>query len=174
MLAGPFLKDEYFMRSVVIIAEHNNEGSFGFILNKEVELNVTEALKKFPKFKSNIFLGGPVMRDNIYFIHTYGNLIEGSQHIVDDIYWGGDFDVLKKLIKENKIEQSNIRFLAGYSGWEPHQLDKELKEKSWIVAQSTTDVLLKQPSQNMWATILKNMGDDFSQFVNYPIDPQLN
>lgn len=174
LIAEPFLKDEYFIRSVIVLVEYNNDGAFGFILNRTLELDINEALESFPEMNSSVFLGGPVARDNVFYIHTYGDLIEGSQKIMEGLYWGGDFDQLKSNIEKGIIKEENIRFLAGYAGWEPGQLEKEMKEKSWIISTSNPGELLNTKPESLWKHLLGKMGNDFAQMANYPIDPTLN
>ncbi|MCD4737049.1 MAG: YqgE/AlgH family protein, partial [Bacteroidales bacterium] len=72
LISEPFLTDYYFKRSVVLLAEHNEDGSFGLILNKPVNLEFNDILKNFPTFHGQMFLGGPVKTDSLFFIHTLG------------------------------------------------------------------------------------------------------
>lgn len=96
LITEPFLDDEYFSRAVILLCEHNEEGSFGFVLNNFVDFKMNE-LTEFPEIDTKISLGGPVGTKNLYFIHTAGNLLDGSILISDGIYYGGDFNQLKKL-----------------------------------------------------------------------------
>jgi putative transcriptional regulator len=174
LIAEPFLKDEYFIRSVIILADYNNDGAYGFIFNRTLDLDVNEALENFPDLNSSVFLGGPVARDNVFYIHTYGDIIEGSQKIMEGLYWGGDFYQLKQKIEEGTIREENIRFLAGYAGWDHGQLEKEIKEKSWIITHTTPQILLNTNPELLWKKLLNDMGNEFAQMANYPIDPNLN
>ena len=90
LISEPLLMDYYFKRSVVLLAEHNDEGSFGVIMNKPLAVKLNEVVKDFPEFDSEIYLGGPVQSDSLFFIHTLGDKIEGSQEIIEGIYWGGE------------------------------------------------------------------------------------
>ena len=62
----------------------------------------------------------------LHYVHTLGEKIEGSQEIMKGLYWGGDFEVVKKMVENNKVDNSNIRFFAGYSGWNENQLIAEV------------------------------------------------
>jgi len=176
LLSEPFLKDLYFSRSVILLAEHNNEGTYGLILNKPIpDLSITEVVKELPKdFDCPVYLGGPVKTDSVFYLHTLGNLIEGSIKINDNIYFGGEIEQIKELILFNKITPQNIKFYIGYSGWEPKQLDNELKENSWIIVDYNNYNLLQNTPQVLWNNILKNMGDKFVFWSVSPIDPHLN
>jgi putative transcriptional regulator len=174
LISEPFLNDFYFKRSIVLLAEHSDEGSFGLILNKPTNLKFNEILKDFPEFDAGVYLGGPVKTDSLFFIHSLGEQIGKTLKIMDGIYWGGDLDTISEMISTNRISSDQIRFYLGYSGWGPRQLDDELKEKSWVVASVKASQLLKSPPENMWKNIVSKLGDDYSLWVNYPPDPIMN
>jgi len=116
LIAEPFMDDPYFKRSVVLISEHNKEETFGFILNKPIEININDALEGFPQFDAPVFMGGPVQSDSLLYIHTQGNFIEGSQPISKTLSWSGNFDQLKQLITDQQIFPHEVKFFIGYSG----------------------------------------------------------
>jgi putative transcriptional regulator len=174
LVSDPFLKDFYFKRSIVLLADHSDEGTFGLILNKPTNIKFNEVVQDFPDFQADIYLGGPVKTDSLFFIHSIGENIEKTIKIMDGIYWGGDIEIVREMIKTDKIAAGQIRFYLGYSGWGPHQLEDELKEKSWVVATVKANQLLKSPPEKLWKNIVSKLGDDYSQWVNYPPDPILN
>src|SRR5210317_573671 len=112
LISEPFLLDFYFKRSVVLLAEHNEEGSFGLILNKPVDILLSEIVDGFPEFDAPVYLGGPVKSDSLYFIHTLGDKIENSLKILDGLYWGGDIEHIKELILLGKIDINQIKFFV--------------------------------------------------------------
>lgn len=174
LISEPFLFDYFFKRSVVLLAEHNKDGTFGVIVNKPVRAKFNEVVKDFPKFDAPVFLGGPVQSDSLFFIHTMGEQIDGSLEIIKGVYWGGDIELVKELIKINYIKPEEIRFYVGYSGWAPKQLDGELERNSWVVTNLDAKQLMGiQPSQ-MWSRVLRKLGGDYSYWPNYPDDPTLN
>ena len=174
LISEPFLDDDYFKRSVVLICEHNEEGSFGFVLNNYMEFPLTEIMDDFPEFNSRISIGGPVNNDNLYYIHIVGEKIKGSLEILPGIYMGGSFDEMKSLIESNEIKENEIRFFVGYSGWALGQLEKELKESAWIVSIADKETLMDTSIENLWKKILGQMGENHQLFSNYPEDPNLN
>jgi putative transcriptional regulator len=174
LIAEPFLHDDYFRRAVVLIAEHNEKGTVGFILNKPLEITVQEAVPEFPKYDQLSFFGGPVQRDQLYFIHTIGEKIEDSFPIGNGIYWLGDFEKVKSMIEKREISENQIRFFIGYAGWEPGQLEKELESKSWFVSKPDNDIIFKADPGVMWTAAVKKMGDAFAPMANFPEDPSLN
>lgn len=174
LLAEPMLNESYFKRAVILITEHNKNGSIGFILNKQVDLRLNEAIVEFENFHFPLYLGGPVGKDNIFYIHTLGEEITGSTEIIEGIFFGGDFDVLKKCMKEGLLNENNCKFFIGYSGWDPKQLQSELDENSWIVSQATPQNILNTEGKTMWANTLRSMGKEFALLSNFPENPSLN
>lgn len=172
LLSEPFLSDNYFTRAVILIVEHDENGTIGFILNKVSEINVQDAIENFPDFDAEIYFGGPVNRDNLFFIHSLGDRIKNSKEILPGIFWGGEFEMLKDIVSQEKIKANNLRFFVGYAGWAPGQLEKELEENSWIICHSNIDLLINP--KNLWAQILKTLGPKYAQLINYPLDPNLN
>ncbi|PLX04673.1 MAG: transcriptional regulator [Marinilabiliales bacterium] len=174
LISEPFMGDYYFGRSVVLLVEHNDEGSFGVVLNKLIEAPINDVLKGLPPFDSKIYLGGPVDTSSTFYIHSLGNKIEGSVEIGNGLYWGGDIEIIKEMILLNQLNSSNIRFFIGYSGWEANQLEGELESNSWIVSTDTNKSILNMPIKDMWKTILQNMGSIYNYWSKFPIDPGMN
>lgn len=174
LISEPFLFDPYFKRTVILLVEHNENGSVGFILNRPVNINVSEIVENFPDFEAEVYFGGPVNQNNLFFVHTLGDALEDCSEVMPGLFWGGNFDRLKDLIIAGKVKQNEIRFFAGYSGWEKNQLNKELKEKSWIVTKATIDQALKGRTKQFWNEILKKMGSKFAIMSNFPEDPTMN
>jgi len=174
LISEPFLKDFYFRRSVVLLADHSEEGSFGLILNKPVETRLNDVLSEFPDFNPMIYLGGPVQTDALFFIHRLGSKIEGSLPVHGNISWGGNIAQVKDLIAAEKITEADIRFFVGYSGWSARQLESELEQNSWVVSDKNMEPLLNVDAGKMWEQALEKLGGDFRKWKNYPTDPIMN
>ena len=174
LISEPFLKDYYFRRSVILLAEHDENGSFGLIINKPVNIKLNEVIKDFPTFDSNLSIGGPVKTDSLFILHTLGSKIENSSKIMQGLYWGGNIDTIKSMIEDKKINNDDIRFYIGYSGWDADQLTKELKENSWVVTKAKSKKMLFESPEDLWKNELKSLGNDYAQWINYPLDPMMN
>ncbi|MCH2043937.1 MAG: YqgE/AlgH family protein [Saprospiraceae bacterium] len=162
LLAEPYMLDPNFKRGVILICEHHEEGSLGFIYNKPIGMQVQQLLPDFPDFKAEVFYGGPVQKDTIHYLHTRGDLLEDSVEVASGLFWGGDFNKLKFLIKDGRIQENEIRFFVGYSGWGKGQLEEEMKVLSWITYQNAQlPQLLSLDSLTMWKTILEQKGEQF-------------
>ena len=102
-------------------------------------------------------------------------LIPQSVEISDGIYWGGDFDVTVLLLNSGKINQDEIRFFLGYSGWASFQLDQELLSKSWIVVSNKYESdIIQKPSQTFWREKMMELGGQYLLWSNAPENPSLN
>ncbi len=174
LIADPFLKDPNFSRSVVFLCDHKDDGSFGFLLNKKSEYIISDLFTNVEGSKLPVFYGGPVQQNTIHFLHRCPGLITGGEKIVDNIYWGGEFDEMISLIQNNKITEEDIRLFLGYSGWTKNQLEDELEEKSWLTTYGTSDLVFINDIKLIWAEALKQLGGKYEQLIHYPTDPQLN
>lgn len=174
LLSEPMLHETYFKRSVILLTEHGVEGSVGFILNKQIEVKLSEVLSDLENKELPLYLGGPVKKDTLFYIHTLGKLVKESIEILDGLYLGGDFKHIKKLVEERVANESNIRFFIGYSGWNPEQLDTELRDNSWVVANSTPDIIMNKETKNLWRDVLRSMGNEIALLSFFPENPQFN
>jgi len=174
LISEPFLADPNFERTVVLLCEHNEEGSFGFVVNKPSLLKIGEVMEAIGSIDERVFVGGPVQQDTLHFLHRNTSL-DNAVKIRDEIFWGGDFEGLVANIDAATVKSSDVRFYLGYSGWSSGQLELELQDDSWIVCDYVTDELLFDTDPTlMWKKALDSMGGRFSVYANYPVDPRLN
>jgi putative transcriptional regulator len=175
LIAEPsIIGDLSFNRSVILLADHNEEGSVGFILNKPLKYTIKDVLPEIEtKFK--IYNGGPVEQDNLYFIHNVPHLIPNSIEISNGIFWGGNFELTKDLINQGLIKKKNIRFFLGYTGWDSEQLENEMQSNSWILSKNIykKDILGKS-SAHFWKEKILELGGDYLIWSNAPENPILN
>lgn len=173
LVAEPFMKDDYFKRSVVLLCESNEDGSVGFILNQELDLELNQVIHEGLNFTAPLFLGGPVEPQNLFFIHTCEGLPE-SIFIEDNLYWGGDFELLKEYLNIGKISLTEVRFFLGYSGWDAEQLVNEIDNESWLIGEANSTFLFNTAPQDLWKQSLVRMGKSQALLSRFPEDPSLN
>ena len=174
LISEPFLEDPNFDRSVVYVCEHNEEGTVGFILNKETEYSLGDISEVIDANDYPVYMGGPVEQDTMHFLHNNINDVEGTLEVVHGVFWGGNFEQVKLFIQSGIINKNDVRFFVGYSGWAQGQLQEELDAGSWMVAQIPTDVIFQENAENMWREVLKGLGGKFKVISNFPEDPRLN
>src|SRR5688572_9535509 len=148
LIADPFLRDPNFMRTVVFICEHQESGSFGFVLNKKYEQDLGDLIADLEGNNFPVYYGGPVQVDTVHFLHQRPELISGGLEVTDGIFWGGDFSDVTELIKANRLREIDIRFFVGYSGWSEGQLEEEMKTKSWITSNGTRPLIFPKKVEN--------------------------
>ena len=175
LVAEPsIIGDLSFNRSVILLADHNEEGSVGFIINKPLKYTIRDLVPDVEaSFK--IYNGGPVEQDNLYFIHNIPDLIPNSVEISSGIFWGGDFELAKGLINEGHIKKDNIRFFLGYTGWEAKQLENEMQSNSWILAENLySNKIIGKSTTDFWKEKILELGGDYLIWSNAPENPLLN
>lgn len=176
LLAEPSLMgDIQFQRSVILVTEYSKNGVVGFIANKPLTYTISEILPETTE-EFRIYNGGPVEQDNLYFLHSRPDLIPDSIEVCHGVYWGGDFDVVAKLIIEKKITPNEIKFFLGYTGWDFDQLNDELNSNTWIVKNSEEDIknLLKDTTDCFWSNSMKSLGGEYQLWANSPENPTYN
>lgn len=163
-----------FNRSIILIADHNSKGSIGFILNKPLDLTLQDL---FPEIEINfeLYNGGPVEQENLYYIHKTPDLIPNSIEISDGLYWGGNFQKVIELIKNNKLNPFDIRFFLGYSGWGNNQLNYELRSNTWILSKNIyNNQIIEKVNNSFWKEQMLELGGDYTIWSNAPENPSYN
>ncbi|MGB1104100.1 MAG: YqgE/AlgH family protein [Crocinitomicaceae bacterium] len=179
LITEPFEDSSYFNRSVILLCEHNHEGTFGFVLNNYLDIKLS-SFEGFPTSEEMVFeppigLGGPVNSKNLYYIHTLGDQLKNAVHINGDIYAGGDFEQLKAMLFEGVIQEGQIRFFLGYSGWVEKQLEGELKRNAWLVADIADEhEIMDTNHKTLWVDYMRRQGGKYKAFAHFPKDPALN
>jgi putative transcriptional regulator len=175
LISEPHLPDNNFDRTVILLCKHDEEGSFGFVLNRKSNVHLNELMKEAEGIDVPVYIGGPVEQNTLHFVHKDETLID-AEPVNDDFFWGGDFGLLLSWLHDKVIDRQNVKFFLGYSGWGKGQLMAEIKENSWIVIKpdDSEHIFGDGDSDEMWKTILEDMGGRFSMYSKYPEDPRLN
>ena len=176
LISEPFLCDQYFERSVVLLVEHSGEfGTMGLVLNKPIQERLNDF---FPELKNlepvPLFRGGPVSANKLYFIHNLGDIIPGALPVRDGLYFDGDFEVVKSYLLNGHTAKGTIKFFLGYSGWEHDQLLQEINHNSWLVGKSDDLGALKEEGEIYWKKSLLALGDKYRSWANFPKRPFMN
>jgi putative transcriptional regulator len=174
LISEPFLPDTFFNRSIVYLTDHNPQGSVGFILNKKIDLKLSSAVEGFEGWDENLNMGGPVAPDTLHYLHNQGDLIPGSIMVADNIFWGGDIDSIRELIREGKIKHPEIRFFLGYSGWSAGQLEREIKENSWVITRVKPEIVMSGRGDDTWKSILRSFKSKYRVWADFPESPEMN
>lgn len=176
LIASPLLHDYHFTRSVILMVAHDSEGSMGIVMNKRFEgpytLNMmVPELKDVPTIP--VFLGGPMERDTLFFIHTLSTL-KGALPLGNGLYLNGDFEYIKDYILRGNPVEGCIRFFTGYAGWSHDQLQQEIEDNSWIIGKSNPLNFLRNQYRNFWVNCMNDLGQPYRFWAKYPLIPSLN
>jgi len=175
LISEPFLADPNFSRTVILLCEHNEDGSFGFVLNKLAQVSLNELIDGVGKRRDGIYVGGPVQQNTLQFIHKNDRLIEGGAEVKEGIFWGGNFEQMLAMMESELIPPSDIKFFVGYSGWAANQLKRELEINSWIISRNVNiDQIFHTDVASLWKEVLNTMGGKYKIVANFPVDPRLN
>ena len=174
LISEPSLSDPTFFKSVILLTYHNSQESIGLILNQPTKIEIRDIFKEISSSEFPLYIGGPVAKNSIQFIHTLGEKINNSVEIANGIYWGGNFKEIIRLINNGKISNKDIRFFAGYSGWEANQLNQEIEENNWIISVAKKETCMQYSNHNLWSNIIKTKESKYAIWTNMPTNPHLN
>lgn len=125
------LQGDYFENAIILITETNTDGAFGFIINRQFSRQLNELIEFQDSIPFPLYEGGPVDQDHLFFIHNRPDLIDDGKQIAANLYLGGDFALARQYINLGMLTTENIKICIGYCGWDPAQLENELRETAW-------------------------------------------
>jgi len=175
LISEPFLYDEMFGRSVILLVDHSTDGTMGLVLNKPLPLCLNDVLKEFKDISNiPIYKGGPLSTDTLFYLHTLKDM-EDSLQIGKGVYLNGDFDAIRRYILQGNDIDGKIRFFLGYSGWEHDQLCQEIEENTWLIGSTSIASLMNEKgSAELWKNVLGQLGGKYEIWSRFPQIPTLN
>lgn len=175
LISEPFLRDDTFGRSVILLVDHTTEGSMGLIMNKTLPLTLNHVIREFRKIEEEILVykGGPIAPDTLFFIHTLSQIPE-SLTVNKGLYLNGNFDAIKNYVTEGNPIRGHIRFFLGYSSWEEDQLEQEIKGNTWLVGKGEIPDLMNERVHKLWKNSLRKLGAKYETWSRFPEIPALN
>lgn len=171
LISVPLYNDAFFNRSVVLLTDYDHEHAAGLIVNHKLPYSVRQLVNEIHTDEP-IFLGGPVQPDALFLIHTFDSC-KASYRILPNIYIGYD-DILLALIEHHAIDTLHFRFMMGYAGWSPGQLEEEVAKNMWIIANPTSDLIFSNDIDLIWTNAVKFLGDDYNDWLKMPYNLSLN
>jgi putative transcriptional regulator len=174
LIAGPTLVDPNFARTVVLIAEHTEEGAMGLVLNRPAETLVGEAVPDLDWLvpeDERVWVGGPVAETAVVVLAEWREPGLAGAIVDDDLgFVGADADGPDQL--DGAIRRARV--FAGHAGWGPGQLEEELAEEAWIVEAPRREEIFTEDPEALWSTVLRRKGSRFALLATMPPDPTLN
>ena len=176
LIASPLLTDFYFSRSVILMIQHEEEGSMGIVLNKHFAHTMT-LNELFPVFSFlppiPLYKGGPVAKETLFYLHTLSYL-KDALPLGNGLYMNGDFNQMQQYILRGAPTQGVVRFFMGYAGWEKGQLKEEIGQNAWLVNNHYHVDLLNVYLRDLWKESLCDMGGKYALWSRYPKHPIMN
>ena len=179
LMAMPSLEGAIFSESIILLAQQDEQGALGFIINKPTGANFQTALEilklePIDDDSLSLLMGGPVQSDFIWVAHDSAFDGENSYIINPEMSVSPAIDVFDPMHNHSHPEL----YLAGvgYAGWGPGQLETELEEGSWWMAEMDIQMLLKTPAELRWKAAFKHIGADTAFLIDRtdPLDPTIN
>ena len=174
LLASPTLLDPNFVRTVVLIAEHSEEGAMGLVLNRPAASTVSEAVPDLAWLtggEEQVYVGGPVASDSVIVLAEFDEPSLAGVLIDDDLGFvssgSGDLGEVAGGVRRARV-------FAGHAGWGPGQLDDELEEESWIVEPPLREEIFSEDAEQLWAAVLRRKGREYALLSTMPPDPSVN
>ena len=170
LIAMPAMADPYFSKTLIYIAEHNEQGALGLIVNRPIELNLATLLERisipFPADNSArlsalpVFFGGPVQTDRGFVLHRPVGEWQSTLTVNQEIGLTSSRDILQSVA--NSPQPIDLLVTLGYSGWGAGQLEHELAQNAWLTVPASTHILFSLPHEERLAAAMDMLGVDFT------------
>ena len=175
LIADPKLRDPNFSQTVVLLCEHNDQGSLGVVVNRPTTLRLSEAIPNIDDARATsdvIYSGGPVQPDQIMTLYRAAKQIPESEHVADGMYVGGSLTLLEDMLASSS--SNSIRAYVGYAGWSSNQLESELGESAWKLVPADQKFVFDMKPAQVWSTLLASLGEEYAIYASMPTDPSMN
>jgi len=173
LVAMPWFSDPNFEQSVTLICEHSHKGALGIVLNKPLPMKLAEVLAQMrltPDTEAigerSVLRGGPVHQDRGFVLHRPGGAWDSTHRISDSIQVTTSRDVLAAIARGEGPADAFIAL--GYAGWEPGQLEREIKENAWLTLPMDEQLLFDLPYEDRWLAAWRRLGVDVGQVSLVP------
>ncbi|MEO2044231.1 MAG: YqgE/AlgH family protein [Nitrospinaceae bacterium] len=177
LIANPVLPDPNFSRTVILLCNHDDQGSFGLVINRPAPITAKEIFEEINVLNSptgKIFIGGPVSPSQVFYLCRSNEPLPELELICDGIYMGLSWELLDNLMMRIENPDLNIRFYMGYSGWGAGQLAGEMTRLSWLTCEAKSKFVFQENEDGIWANAVKFMGKDYEYLIKAPVNPQWN
>ena len=175
LIASPDIDAGVYFRSVLLLCEHSPVGSFGLILNKNLDIELPEEIinvKEFVNPNVQIRAGGPIQPNQMMLLHASDLIPDKTLKLCEGVYLGGDLQFLQEAVAD--VNGPAIRLCFGYCGWGAGQLEREFLSGGWFLYPASTRHIFEIPSERLWQSILREMGGKYATLSMIPEDLSLN
>lgn len=171
MIATPDIEAGIFFRGVVLVCEHNPNGSFGIVINKSLDLELPDEILNLSNLTNpnvSIRAGGPVQTNQMMLVHTSDKIPNQTLEVCEGVYLGGDLQFLQDAVSDQN--GPSVLLCFGYSGWGAGQLEREFLDGGWYLHPATLRHIFEVPPEKLWQTLLREMGGKYATLSMIPED----
>ena len=177
LIANPVLPDPNFSRTVILLCDHDEQGSFGLVINRSTQLKAPELFLNINILKSyneKIYLGGPVSQSMVFFLCRSPSAAGKLDEVCSGVYLGSNLETLESLYASLENPEQDIRFYLGYSGWSGGQLAEEMEQNSWLVQKANEQFIFLDSESLIWPQAVNSLGEKYQYLTKAPVNPQWN
>ena len=177
LIANPVLPDPNFSRTVILLCDHDEQGSFGLVINQSTQLKAPDLFLNINILKSyneKIYLGGPVSQSMVFFLCRSPSAAGKLDEICSGVYLGSNLETLESLYSSLENPEQDIRFYLGYSGWSGGQLAEEMEQNSWLVQKANEQFIFLDSESLIWPQAVNSLGEKYQYLTKAPVNPQWN
>ena len=167
LIAMPAMDDPYFSRTLIYIAEHNDQGALGLIVNRPIDMDLATLFEKIevPLESPNVgrlpvYFGGPVQTDRGFVLHRPVGNWQSTLVVTSEVGLTSSRDVLQAVGKDG--QPGEIMVTLGYSGWSAGQLENELVQNAWLTVPADPRILFELPFEEQLPSAMETLGIDFA------------
>ena len=177
LIANPVLPDPNFSRTVILLCDHDEQGSFGLVINRSTKLKAPDLFLNINILKSyneKIYLGGPVSQSMVFFLCRSPSAAGKLDEVCSGVYLGSNLQTLESLYVSLENPEQDIRFYLGYSGWSGGQLAEEMEQNSWLVQKANEQFIFLDSESLIWPQAVNSLGEKYQYLTKSPVNPQWN
>ena len=165
LVSTPYFNDPFFNHSVVLLTDYEEEHTAGLIINRQLPHSVYDVVNEI-KVDDPIYFGGPVLPEAVFLLHSFDSCPEATR-LLPGVYVGYN-PVLIAVLEHRAIPNLKSKFLLGYAGWSPGQLEDELERNMWVVAPATQSLVFDTPAEEIWTRTVRRLGTRYEHWLGIP------
>ncbi|MBP6686893.1 MAG: YqgE/AlgH family protein [Lacibacter sp.] len=158
IISTALLTGTEFEKAVIVITEHNEKGTIGYVFNKLFPRSFNELTEFKHSVPVPLYEGGPVQTDMLYFMHCNPGMIGEGEPVANNVHIGGNFKKTVQLLNSGQLSINEVRFYIGYCGWDAYELVEEIAEGSWLLTNAPVELLFSLEPELLWAGLANSSG----------------
>ena len=161
LIAPPQLDSDFFAKSIIYIARHDEDGAQGLIINRPSQLHIRELLNDLDipsdSVKPHAVLeGGPVRPEAGFVLHTGHPVWQSSIAVSENVCITTSKDILEAIANNEGVERYQL--MLGYASWTANQLEAELARGDWLICDADMELLFNVPYEERWSIAAAKIG----------------